>query len=343
MTLREQARTDGRMVKPAEWNRRQLRSRERKGPRRMKGTDMNSFQSSLKGVFGGWAAADVLSSERPPGPWPIFKFAPPARSGRPANESLARVVEREVVPRLVAANRPSACVVAPVVREIARVISLDLGLVEAFTWAVLSRTVERMNEQIKGLLQDGVREDQVYFQLIAPSARFLIELWGDDRISYVEVTVSLNRLQALIRDFAEETPYNGDCQASSPSALFAPSPGGEQTFGFYVVEELFRWSGWRTWVETVTDNTDISAKARCQWFDAVCLNLTRESDIDAVSATIDAVRRMSRNRRLQVLAYGGLCIDRPWLIETIGADAAASSANEALIILDQAMTCPAAD
>jgi hypothetical protein len=200
-----------------------------------------------------------------------------------------------------------------------------------------------MNAQIKSLLRDGILEEQIYFQLIAPSARFLIELWGDDRISYIEVTVSLNRLHALIREFADDTPYNGDCQASSPSALFAPSPGGEQTFGFYVVEELFRWSGWRTWVETVTDNNDIAAKARCQWFDAVCLNLTRESDIDAVSLTIGAVRRMSRNRGLQVLAFGRLCIERPWLIETIGADAAASSANEALNILDQAMTCPATD
>jgi hypothetical protein len=43
------------------------------------------------------------------------------------------------------------------------------------------------------------------------------------------------------------------------------------------------------------------------------------------------------------LAFGRLCIERPWLIETIGADAAASSANEALNILDQAMTCPATD
>jgi methanogenic corrinoid protein MtbC1 len=200
-----------------------------------------------------------------------------------------------------------------------------------------------MDEQVKALLRDGIGEDQIYFQLIAPSARFLIELWGDDRISYIEVTVSLNRLQSLIREFDDETPYNGDSQASSPSALFAPSPGGKQTFGFYVVEELFRWSGWRTWIEIETDSNDIAAKARCQWFDAVCLNLTRESDVSAVSATIDAVRQMSRNRDLRVLAYGRLCIERPWLVGTIGADAAASSANEALNILDQAMTCPAID
>jgi methanogenic corrinoid protein MtbC1 len=304
---------------------------------------MNSFQSSLKGVFGGWGPADILSSERPPGPWPIFKLAPAIRAGRSTNERLAAIVEREIVPRLVAANLPSTDVTAPVARQPARVLEIDLGAVEVFTWAVLSRTVERMNEQIGTLLRDGIREDQIYFQLIAPSARFLIDLWGDDKISYIEVTVSLNRLQTLIRDFEDETPYNGDCKASSPSAFFAPSPGGQQTFGFYVVEELFRWSGWRTWVEIDTVTSDIGAKARCHWFDAVCLNLTRESDINAVSETIDTMRRMSRNRELHVLAYGRLCVERPWLVGTIGADAAASSANDALNILDQAMTCPAID
>ena len=301
---------------------------------------MNSFQSSLKGVFAGWGGAEVLSPQRTPGPWPIFKLTPPPRPERTTRETLAKIVEREIVPRLVAANRPSSIPPAQVAQKAPHIMPLDLGLVETFTWTVLSRTAERMNEQVESLLRDGVCEEQIYFQLIAPSARLLIDLWGDDKVSYVEVTVSLNRLHQLIHSFDGGTPYNGDCEASPAFALFAPCPGGQQTFGFYVMEELFRWSGWRTWVEVNTDNDDLGAKARCQWFDAVCLNVTRESDIDAVSATISAVRRMSRNRDLHVLAYGRLCVERPWLVGTIGADAAASNANEALSIMDQAVTRP---
>ena len=71
-----------------------------------------------------------------------------------------------------------------------------------------------MNEHIALLLHDGFCEEQIYFQLLAPSAHLLIELWGEDRISYVEVTVSLNRLQQVIRNFEGEVPYNGDSQSS---------------------------------------------------------------------------------------------------------------------------------
>jgi methanogenic corrinoid protein MtbC1 len=309
---------------------------------------MNSFQSSLKGVLSGWGVADVVNPQRTLGPWPAFKLAPSPRPERSTTEKLARIVEREIIPRLMMANRPSSNAPAPEARPPVRqnvtpTLALDGNVIEAFTWSVLERTALRMNAYVNDLLHDGVSEAEIYSHLIAPSAFLLVDLWSNDSISYVEVTVSLNRLQQLCQGFDDEVAYNGHGQVYAHSALFAPSPGGQHTFGLYLIEELFRWSGWRTWVEIKTDSNDVGAKARCQWFDAVCLNVTREADIEAVSATIDIVRRVSRNRDLYVLAYGPLCVERPSLVGTIGAHAAASNANEALRIIDRAMTCPAVD
>jgi methanogenic corrinoid protein MtbC1 len=277
--------------------------------------------------------------------WPIFKLPPLPVPERSAKDELARIVECEIIPRLVMANQPQPCMPAPaavaVARDTTRVLTLGATVVEAFTRSVLARTADSMEQYVEALLQDGITETQTYFQLLAPSARLLVDLWGEDKISYLEVTVSLNRLQHLVHAFTEDTPYNGNCEAASRSALFAPSPGGQHTFGFYLMEEMFRWSGWKTWVEIDTDNNDVGAKTRCHWFDAVCLNVTREADIEAVSATIDTVRRMSRNGNLHVLAYGSICVERPSLVAAIGAHAAASNANEALSILDHAMTRPA--
>ncbi len=309
---------------------------------------MNSFQSSLKGVLSGWGVADVVNPHRTPGPWPAFKLMPSPRPERSAKEKLAKVVEREIIPRLVAANRPASQLPAhetpaSVMHDSVPALTLDVDVVEAFTWSVLERSTDRMHEYLDTLLGDGVSETQIYSQLLAPSAFMLIDLWTNDGISYVEVTVSLNRLQQLCRGLQEEMPYNGNGQVYARSALFAPSPGGQHTFGLYLIEELFRWSGWRTWVEIDTDNNDVGAKARCQWFDAVCLNVTREADIEAVSETIDIVRRASRNRDLYVLAYGRLCVERPSLLGAIGAHAVASNANEALRIVDRATACTAVD
>ena len=309
---------------------------------------MNSFHSSLKGVLSGWGVADVINPHRMVGPWPALKLMPSPRPERSTKEQLTRVIEREIIPRLVLANRPSSSAPAPEPPLPARqdappTLTLDAEVVEIFTECVLERTAERMNAYVDTLMRDGVCDTQIYSQLIAPAAFLLIDLWSSDSISYVEVTVSLNRLQQLCRGFDDEMPYNGNGQVCARSALFAPSPGGQHTFGLYLIEELFRWSGWRTWVEINTDNDDVGAKARCQWFDAVCLNVTRETDVDAVSATIDIVRRVSRNRDLYVLAYGRLCVERPSLVGAIGAHAAASNANEALRIVERAMTRPTVD
>ena len=144
-----------------------------------------------------------------------------------------------------------------------------------------------------------------------------------------------------------KSAYNGengqDSTPDPPSSRRARADNRRSAF--YVMEELFRWSELAcTWVENETARTnDLSAKARCHWFDAVCLNLTRESDIEAVTATIDIVRRASRNSDLYVLAYGRLCVERPSLLGVIGAHAAASNANEALGIIDRATACPAID
>lgn len=309
---------------------------------------MNSFQSSLKGVLSGWGVADPVNPHRTPGPWPTFKLMPSPRPERSTKETLAKLVEREIIPRLLTANRPASQLSTPetpasVTYDSAPTLTLDANVIEAFTWSVLERTTDRMHKYLDTLLRDGVAEAQIYSQLLAPSAFLLIDLWTNDGISYVEVTVSLNRLQQLCRGLEDEMPYNGNGQVYARSALFAPSPGGQHTFGLYLIEELFRWSNWRTWVEIDTDNNDVGAKARCQWFDAVCLNVTREADIEAVTATIDIVRRASRNSDLYVLAYGRLCVERPSLLGVIGAHAAASNANEALGIIDRATACPAID
>jgi hypothetical protein len=79
------------------------------------------------------------------------------------------------------------------------------------------------------------------------------------------------------------------------------------------------------------------ADVRCQWFDAFCLNVSRSDRIQQVAATIEAVRRASRNRNLFVLVNGRPFIERPELVSTVGADGVASCGREALHFADKAV------
>jgi methanogenic corrinoid protein MtbC1 len=208
---------------------------------------------------------------------------------------------------------------------------------EAFLAVVLTKTLDSVCDHVATLMRGGALMSSIYAQLLAPSARQLADLWDEDRVSYTDVTIGLGRLQQLIRSFADLTPYNGDDDPQSASAYFAPRPGEEQTFGFYLMEEMFRWSGWRTSVDSKTTNDEIRSSVRNQWFDMLCLSVTRNDRLEELRAMLEAIRAASRNPDLFVLVSGAPFNERPGLVDTVGADGAVSSGDEALHFVEEAV------
>ncbi len=296
---------------------------------------MSSFQLSLKGVFGG-GLADTYASPQPPSrPWPIFNLITSPRPCEPPEE-LAEIFDSEILPRLVVAHSSSAALAANETRRPGDA-TLNRGLREAFIRIVLSRTPELLGSFIRPLIQRGISGDEIYAKLLAPAAKMLIDLWGEDVVSYMEVTIGLGRLQQLVHGLENLTCYNGENDPECRSAIFTPAPGEQQTFGFYIIEEMFRWAGWRTWVETRATLADIDAAVRCQWFDMLCLSVTRDFENQKLSGTIRELRRVSRNENLFVIVNGQPFAEHPHLVGAVGADAAASSGGEALTIMDTAL------
>lgn len=299
---------------------------------------MTSIQASLKSVFGGRAGAEQAGLQQFPRTWSLFKFPTPVRAERPS-EGLAEIVDREIVPRLVRAHGGAPPPADAALAGEAEDNPLGADSTRAFAGMLLSRTPDDLAAFVETLSSGGVTAEAIYADLLAPTARLLVDLWDDDRASYTEVTIGLGRLQHLVRGLDGPTPYDGDGLSQAKSALFAPRPGEQQTFGFYMIEELFRWAGWRTWVETAATNEQLAATVRCHGFDMVCLSVARDRGLAEVSATIDVLRRASRNRSLFVLVNGQPFAERPELLAKIGADAAASNGGEALAAAGAALGC----
>jgi methanogenic corrinoid protein MtbC1 len=245
------------------------------------------------------------------------------------------MVECEIIPRLMLAHRPAPSdpqtpADADASQASAEDSSVSDEAVEVFARMVLIRAPEALTTFIETLIKSGVAMQTIYAGLLMPTARLLGDLWDQDRVSYTEVTIGLGRLQQLVHDLDWQTPYNGENDSGSRSVLFAPRPGEQQTFGFYIIEELFRWSGWRSWIETCSTNAQMVSNVQFRWFDMFCMNVCRDTGMEEVSATISAIRRASRNQGLFVLVSGQPFVDHPDWVETVGADAAASCAGEAL-------------
>jgi methanogenic corrinoid protein MtbC1 len=275
--------------------------------------------------------------------WPLLRLVAPMTSLR-TDEDLAKIVQSEIIPRLMLAHQPE-----PIADE--TLMDMDMGqdraagaeATEAFARMVFTRAPEALMGFIESLVRSGVTLQTIYAELLAPTARLLAQLWDQDRVSYTEVTIGLGRLQQLVHALEAATPYNGENDAESRSVMFAPRPGEQQTFGFYIMEELFRWSGWRALIETYASNAQIVSTVQFRWFDMFCLSVCRENHIEEVTATIKAIRRASRNQDLYMMVYGQPFVEHPELVEAVGADASASCAGEALDMADKAVWRAATD
>lgn len=241
-------------------------------------------------------------------------------------DRLARVVEREVIPRLVLARRaecdrrplPVDGGLAPNEGEIAELAELvvehDLPVVEAF---------------VAGIHARGVTVESLYLDLLAPAARRLGVLWEEDRRSFSEVTIGSWRLHQLL--YALSPLFQSD--ALPPSAdhriLLVPAPGEQHCLGLAMTAEFFRRAGWLVSGGPAVSAEEITDLVHREWFAIIGLSASATTKLETVASTIHAIRRVSRNRALGVLVGGVVFDECPERATLVGADACAGDARHA--------------
>lgn len=238
---------------------------------------------------------------------------------------LARIVEREVVPRLLLARRaeverpPSpAGGTRPNEGEIAEladlVVERDLPVAEAFVEAIRLR---------------GVAVESLCLDLLAPTARRLGRLWEEDRRTFSEVTIGVWRLHQLLHGLSPL--FQADALPPSPAhrILLVSAPGEQHSFGLAMAAEFFRRAGWLVSGGPSLPAEEIASLVRREWFAIVGISASSLAKLDTVATTIHGLRRVSRNRALGVLVGGVVFDDRPERAALVGADACAGDARSA--------------
>lgn len=297
---------------------------------------MPGFSSILDSALRGWIRQDHNPVSWSPKPRSKLKLvpneAPPGKDPRHAAD-LAKMVEAEIIPRLMLSHRAS-----PVAQDV-RPSDGPIGpeMTDSFARMVLSSDSDSLIAFVGGLLQAGASMETIYVDLMIPAARRLGEYWDDDNISFADVTIGLGRLQQVVRTLRWSPTEPQGPDHSAPSALFAPASSEQHTFGLFIIEESFRRAGWRTWIETSGLADDSVDMVRHHWFDLIGLSASSDVHIEQITATVAAVRKASRNRGLFVLVGGRLFIDRPELVSDVGADATAPNGAEALLVADNAV------
>ncbi len=244
--------------------------------------------------------------------------------------SLARTIEREIIPRLVLAHRsPTASLPtlsdtlgkAPTAQDV-----LD------FTHVVLRHGADEIAAFVDRVRAQGVSLESVFLQLLAPAARRLGELWTEDRCDFTQVTLGLWRLQCVLHDLSPAFECMATGNIGERRILLATMPGEQHSFGLDIVSEFFRRAQWDVLEGPAATAADLVGLVSREWFSLVGVSMCAERHVDALHSLVEELRRASLNQAVGIIVGGVIFNEHPELVKTVGADASAPDGPSAVVL-----------
>lgn len=240
--------------------------------------------------------------------------------------ALARTIETEIIPRLLLAHRTQATAQTSTAGRVRRAHE-----VEQLTVLVLASDDGPALAYVDVLRARGASMESLCLDLLAPTAKHLGDLWVADIRTFADVTIGLCRLQQILHHLSIAFEHQVQPAESGRRILLAPAAGEQHTFGVLMLGEFFRRSGWDVWTQSAVNDAGLLDAVRSAWFDVVGVSVSCDARLDVVRKTLGSVRRVSRNPTIGVMVGGRVFVDEPGLVASVGADATAVDALDAVM------------
>jgi MerR family transcriptional regulator, light-induced transcriptional regulator len=236
---------------------------------------------------------------------------------------LAELIADKVIPRLLTLHNGISA-------DSGRMAHAGDAEIAELTRLVLGPDNSDASDYILGLKNAGLSLDVLHAELLEPTARHLGELWNQDEVDFIDVTIGVSRLQRLVHIFEDldEIPSYGDKRR----VLIMATPGEKHSFGTVVVQNCLRAGGWHVCSCDSSQIGDIAAVVAREWFGVVGFSLAAECNMGTLAEVIRRVRASSLNKSLGVMVGGPAFMDHPERVAEVGADATAVNGAAAVIV-----------
>jgi methanogenic corrinoid protein MtbC1 len=229
--------------------------------------------------------------------------------------------------RMVKAELPQEAISA-LAREVVRRLAFrmpradqmpDADEIAALCAALLSKDETAADQFILAVRQRGLSADVIGGGYVAGAARQLGEMWDQDRITFVEVTLACAKLYRIIRALRHVLAPAITAGRETRPALFALVPGETHTLGIELATDHFRRDGWSVDMLLGQDHDSLLAEADRHHYQAIVLVANSDRMMEPLTRLSLALRITQPLAHL--IVAGGIINDHPDIADLVGAEA----------------------
>jgi len=241
--------------------------------------------------------------------------------------SIYAIIESDIIPRLLSSQSfdPQKHNLSKSTRDIPSQVE-----VEEFT-ALCTMEDDHLAQQfVDRLIAEGLSKEDVFLELITPSARYMGVQWERDLMDFYELTHGLARLHTLTHRVGFSYQEGPQVQGDVRRVMVASAPGSQHMLGPTIVSEFFRKDGWQVVMEISPTARGLVQSVSNEWFDVVGLSVSIDAQIKELAFLITQIKKLSRNRNVVIMLGGPIFTLQNYKASEFGAAGICTDAREAV-------------
>lgn len=194
-----------------------------------------------------------------------------------------------------------------------------LSDIEQLCGALLSKTDDAADNFILSARRDGVALEAIYLGYVAGAARRLGEMWDNDDISFIDVTLACGKLYRIIRGLRHVIAPGILSDRDDWPAMFALVPGETHTIGIEIATDVFRREGWDVDMMVALDHDTLIEQSERRNYKAIVLVANSDGMLEALARLVLALR--ISQPLAHVIVAGNILDHHTDINDVVGADA----------------------
>lgn len=284
-----------------------------------------SLKSPIKSLSG--LAMSIWGKQ--PAPMPSSSAANDAKGSVDlCKTSLLSVIESQIIPRLLDAHPSASSSILEKIQD-EQVAASEQDVLD-FAQACLDTDPQAVFNHLDVLRDKGLGTQRVFLDVITPAARYLGDLWEQDKMDFTLVAQGLLRMHHAMRHLGYETQDGPQSAGDVRRIMLASAPGSQHILGLAMVSEFFRADHWQVVVEISTSEQALVHAVAHEWFDVIGLSVGLVEQLPNIPVLVARLKTASRNPNAFVLLGGPALLQTQLDGVALAADAISVNAAEAV-------------